>query len=211
VSGPARLAAVVLAAGTASRFSERPGAKLLADLGGEPLLAHVLEAVHAARPAVTVVVLGTAADEVERRMHWRGELRVVNHTPERGLASSLQVGLRALSRLPVALDGAFIVLGDQPRLRPEVMRTLAGAVPEDTRAGRALLVPCYQDDSGPRNPVLLLRPAWDAVDELEGDRGLGPLIVTRPDLVLEIPVAGAMPDVDSLADLEALRAEHAAD
>jgi molybdenum cofactor cytidylyltransferase len=211
VSLPLRLAAVVLAAGTASRFSEHPGAKLLADLDGEPLLAHVLEAVRALRPAATVVVLGQAATDVELRIRWQGELRVINDTPERGLASSLQVGMRALATMPTTLDGVFIVLGDQPRLRPEVMRALADAVPEARRSYRALLVPHYEDDPGPRNPVLLLRPAWDAVEDLEGDRGLGLLIATRPDLVLEIPVAGSMPDIDRTEDLEALRAEQAAD
>ena len=51
------------------------------------------------------------------------------------------------------------------------------------------------------NPALLLRPAWSWVDSLEGDQGLAPLLRARPDSVLSVPVSGAMPDVDTAADL----------
>jgi len=206
VDGPGiAFAAVVLAAGTGSRFSPQPGAKLLANLAGRPLLAHVLLAVRGFGPAATVVVLGRGAPDIERAIEWRAELRVINRTPERGLASSLQAGIHALRALPGEFDGAFIVLGDQPRLRVEVLQALASAADIARPKGRSLLVPRYET-AGPRNPVLLLRPAWGWVDGLRGDRGLGPLIASRPDAVLEVPVPGDMPDVDEPADLERLRA-----
>ena len=211
------LAAVVLAAGAGTRFSDRPGAKLLAEIDGEPVLARVLGQVRAFGPAATVVVLGHGAEEIERTLAWGDEIRVRNHAPERGLASSLQVGIDALRALPDAFDGAFIVLGDQPRLTAQTMRTLEAAATAATAAtataaaaataarpaDRPVVVPRY-DAPGPRNPVLLLRPAWTWVDELEGDHGLGPLIARRPDSVLEVRVRGAMPDVDTPNDLARL-------
>jgi molybdenum cofactor cytidylyltransferase len=200
-----RLAAVVLAAGAGSRYAPRPGAKLLADLDGRPLLAHVLDAVRLYGPETTVIVLGDGAAEIERSIHWQGELRAINAAPERGLASSLQVGIRALSSLPRSFDGAFVVLGDQPRLRPAVMRALAAAATRDGRQDRPLIVPRYADEPGPRNPVLLMRSAWGWVDDLDGDRGLAALIDSQPASVLSIPVDGGMPDVDDPADLARLR------
>jgi molybdenum cofactor cytidylyltransferase len=201
-----RLAAVVLAAGAGSRYAPLPGAKLLADLDGQPLLAHVLAAVRTYGPVVTVVVLGHGAADIERHIHWRGgEMRVINPAPERGLASSLGIGIRALRHLPQPPDGAFIVLGDQPRLQPAVMRALAEAATREGRQGRPLLVPRYTDEPGPRNPVLLMQSAWGWVDDLDGDRGLAALIDSRPGSVLDVPVAGAMPDVDEPGDLVRLR------
>jgi CTP:molybdopterin cytidylyltransferase MocA len=64
------------------------------------------------------------------------------------------------------------------------------------------VVPRYADQPGPRNPVLLLRPAWSAAASLEGDRGLAELIEANPHQVAEVD--GAMPDVDTTADLDAL-------
>ena len=198
------LGAIVLAAGSGSRFGGDPGSKLLADLDGRPLLAHALDAVRQYQPATTVVVLGSGAGRIEAATRWTGEMRVRNHAPERGLASSLQVGLEALMAMPDSLDGAFVVLGDQPRLRVDVMRALALAAARSRPADRVFVVPRYADDPGPRNPILLLRPAWSFVGDLNDDQGLATVIEARPDQVLDVPVEGMMPDVDRPADLARL-------
>ena len=200
-----RLAAVVLAAGAGSRYSTVPGGKLLATLDGRPLLAHVLEAVRGYGPAVTVVVLGEGADEIEAGIDWVDETRARNPDPQRGLSSSIQTGIQVLEQRPDSFDGAFLVLGDQPMLRTDVMAALCDAAVRARPADRPIVAPRYAADTGPRNPVLLLRPAWPLVDELDGDRGLGPLLDRRPDMVQDIDVAGMMPDVDRPTDLEALR------
>ena len=55
------LAAVVLAAGEGKRFrSARP--KVLHEVCGQPMLAHVLRSVLALKPAKTVVVVGRGAE-----------------------------------------------------------------------------------------------------------------------------------------------------
>ncbi len=193
----------MLAAGAGSRFSDTPGAKLLAEIDGQPMLARVLGEVREFGPAATIVVIGYGADAVEEATDWRDEIRVRNHAPERGLASSLQVGIDALRALPDAFDGTFIVLGDQPLLRADVMHRLAAAAAAQRPADRPAVVPRY-DQPGPRNPVLLLRPAWSWVDELDGDHGLSELIDRNPDQVLAVAVEGSMPDIDSPADLDRL-------
>ena len=87
---PLRLGAVVLAAGAGSRYSNESGAKLLASFQGRPLLAGVLAAVREFGPAATVVVLGHGAETIEQNIEWADERRILNHDPDRGLASSLQ-------------------------------------------------------------------------------------------------------------------------
>ena len=86
---------LVLAAGAASRFG---GGKLLATIGGRPMLQHVLDALAEAGVGEVVVVLGDDADAIEGAIAWRDERRVVNPDPARGLASSLQVGFEAVPR-----------------------------------------------------------------------------------------------------------------
>ena len=192
----ARIAAVVLAAGAGSRFG---GGKLLAPLEGRPILQHVLERLEAAGLHEVVVVVGDDADELESAIDWGPARRVVNPRPDLGLSSSLKVGIGALSS---DAEGALITLGDQPLLPPRAVRALLDA---QVRDDRPVVVPIYGDGVG-RNPVLLRRDAFGLVDETDGDRGLGPLLDTHPDLVHEIPirVEGGNPDVDTREDLVGL-------
>ncbi len=211
-----RLAALVLAAGSGSRFGGEPGSKLLAAIEGQPLLERVLAEVRAFRPVATIVVLGHGADRIEQALAWQDEIRVRNHAPEQGLSSSLKVGIDTLRVWPEPLEGTFIVLGDQPLLRAEVMVSLASAATAalapatradlpsppsaDPATDRPLVVPAYAA-SAATNPVLLLRPGWTLVDGLSGDRGLGPFIARHPERVLSVEVPGSMPDIDTVADL----------
>jgi CTP:molybdopterin cytidylyltransferase MocA len=195
-----RLGAVVLAAGSGTRFG---GGKLLAPLRGRPLLQWVLDAARDAELASTVVVLGADAPDLERAVDWHGAGRVVNPRPGDGLASSLRIGFAAAARAEPPLDGAFVLLGDQPRVSARVIRLLADAASEPGPDRPLVIVPVYDEDTGP-NPALVLRPAWPAVETLDGDRGLGPFIASHPNDVRRVRVAGVNPDVDTLEDLRRL-------
>ncbi|HVL53605.1 MAG TPA: NTP transferase domain-containing protein [Vitreimonas sp.] len=191
-----RVVALVLAAGASSRFGSP---KPLARLDGRPLLEHVLDAIREAGIARIVVVLGHAADEVEQGIDWLDETIVRNRDP-RHLSSSLQVGLAAVEELDPRADAVLIALGDQPRTRPEVIRALLVAA----RAGdRPVVVPRYAEGGG-GNPIVLRREAFDLVDEVSGDRGLGPVLADHADLVESVAVDGSNPDVDTVADLASL-------
>ncbi len=186
--------AIVLAAGAGSRFG---GAKLQATLGGRPILQRVLDQLAEAGLTDIVVVLGEDAAELESAIEWRSERPIRNPDPPRGLSSSVRIGLSVLGP---ATEAALVVLGDQPLLELEVLRALLDA-PSDP--ARPIVVPAYARDRG-RNPVLLRAGAWSLAAALEGDRGFGPLIRAHPELVVEIPVAGQNPDVDTPGDLAAL-------
>jgi len=194
---PGDVVAVVLAAGAGSRFG---GGKLLAVLEGRLVLQHVLDRLAEAGLEDVVVVLGEDATAVEAAIDWRGERRVRNPYPGRGLSSSLRVGVEALD---VDVAVALIVLGDQPRVPVAGIRALLEAGVDDARP---IAVPVYPDDGG-RNPVLVGRSAFGLVAEASGDRGLGPILAAHPELVAEVPVAatvGGNPDIDTRADLVAM-------
>ena len=188
-----RVVAIVLAAGASRRFGSP---KLLAPLAGRPVLQHVLDAVAASPVGDVVVVLGDGASAIETAIEWRTERRAVNPRPQDGLSSSLRVGLDAAAEDPLA-EAALVILGDQPSVRPAVIRAVIAAaanVPEPIIRAR------YSDDEAP-NPVLIRRPAWALAAGLDGDRGLGPLLAHRPELVGEVAVDGRNPDIDTPADL----------
>ena len=186
-----RVTAIVLAAGAGSRFG---GGKQLAPLEGRPILQHVLDTLATAGVSDVIVVLGHDREAIEAAMAWRSERRVVNPGPDRGLASSLEVGVAALEP---AATAALVVLGDQPLLAASTVRALLAA-PDDPV--RTVVVPRYDDDQG-RNPVLIRRVAFDLIAEVHGDRGLGPVLAAHPDRIFAIPLDGSNPDVDTRADL----------
>jgi molybdenum cofactor cytidylyltransferase len=192
---PASVAAVVLAAGSASRFG---GGKLLAPFDGRPILQHVLDALSAARVGRVVVVVPPEAGTFDAAIRWRDERRVMNARPEDGLASSVRAGFAAIR--DDGVRAALVVLGDQPLLRGDVIDGLIGAT---SVVPHPILVPRYAGGGGP-NPVLIRAAAWGLVDDLEGDRGFGPLIASRPGLVHVVDVPGANPDVDTADDLARL-------
>jgi CTP:molybdopterin cytidylyltransferase MocA len=190
-------AAVVLAAGAGTRFG---GGKLVASIRGRPILAHVVDAARAAglEPVVVVVPPTAELDELDL-----GPVRrVVNPDPAEGLSSSVRLGLRALDP-DGEVDAAVILPGDQPLVRPAVIRRLVDAAGE--RPATPFVAARYAADGAP-NPIFARRSAWRLADELAGDRGFGPLLGARPELVAWVAVAGANPDIDTRADLERLAA-----
>ncbi len=175
--GPAPVGAVVLAAGPAPRFG---GGKLLAPLDGRPILAHVLDAVRAAGPAETVVVLGHGAAAIERRDPWAGERRVVQPGRRSAACRARSGSASRRSTGPAGhLDGVFVLLGDQPLVDPAVLRALARA---EVRDGIGFVAPRYVGGGG-SNPVLVLGAGRRWIDEATGDRGLGPILAAHPELV----------------------------
>lgn len=195
-----RVTAVVLAAGDATRFGSP---KQLAALDGRPLLQHPLDALAAAGIGDVVVVLGAEAAAIEPAISWRTERRRVNPRPQDGLASSVRIGIEAAAEDP-GTDAVLVVLGDQPGLRADVILAVLAAA---AASAKPIVRPRYDADGAP-NPVLVRRPAWPLAAGIEGDRGFGPLLAAHPELVEDVPVRGAIPDIDTPADLAAARGGH---
>jgi CTP:molybdopterin cytidylyltransferase MocA/SAM-dependent methyltransferase len=202
VTDPARTAAIILAAGAGTRFG---GGKLLAELGGRPILDRVLATLADAGLAEMIVVVGPDAEPLEAIAIARGARIVRNQDPGRGLSSSVQAGLGALTQANAdhsadGIEAALIALGDQPlTARTTVVALLDAPVP----AGRRIVVPRYAGGGG-QNPALVLRAAWPLASELRGDRGFGPIIQAHPDLVVEVDLPTDNPDVDTPGDLARL-------
>jgi molybdenum cofactor cytidylyltransferase len=196
-----RVMGIVLAAGAGSRFGS---VKQLAPLDGRPLLQHPLDALAAAGMDEVVVVLGDDAAAIESSIAWRGERRCRNPRPQDGLASSLRVGLDAAAE-DASVEAVLVVLGDQPSLRADVIRAVLDAAGS---TDRPIVRVRWGDDDAP-NPVLVRRSAWALAAGLDGDRGLGPLLTRRPELVAEVRVDGRLPDVDTPGDLASLEARAA--
>lgn len=198
------VAGVVLAAGISRRFGS---AKLHATWKGRPILAYVLDAVSGARDEglLTGAVVIHRPDDLETpalaRQH-RLEPHL-NPRPASGMASSLRLGLTALlaSRWQ-PVEGAMVILGDQPLVRTSVIEALLEAF----RPSMDLVRPQYEDDpdGNPGHPVVIHRRIWDRARSLTGDQGFR-VVATWGEVRLgTIRVPGTNPDIDTPDDLYAL-------
>ncbi|OFW63762.1 MAG: hypothetical protein A2135_04895 [Actinobacteria bacterium RBG_16_67_15] len=185
-------AAIVLAAG-ASRRLGRP--KQLLPLHGRPLLESVV-AMAASWPVdMVVVVLGAFWEEIADAVQFGDAVVAVNEDWPEGIASSLRVGLDFVSRDPT-YDRAFVVLGDQPSIPPDVPPGLLAAAEIGSRPA---LVPVYRYERA--NPVLFDRSLWARLMSLEGDMGASGILKAHPEWVKEVRFDHLPPhDVDTEAD-----------
>jgi len=171
-------AAVVLAAGSGSRFTGE-GHKLLALFRGRPLVAWAVEAAAGAGLDEVLVVEGAvllsealAGTEARSPVPVR---RLVNARWAEGQAGSLAV----------AVDAAALVPSGAGRAVAAATATLVAVA---TYGGRR------------RNPVRLASAVWPLLSR-DGDEGARELMRRRPDLVGEVACQGEPVDVDTVEDL----------
>ena len=189
------IAAVVLAAGSGSRFG---GAKQLAELDGIPLLEHALRAVEAV-PAIEriVVVLGARADEILARVDFGDAEHVVCADWAEGQAASLRCGIAAVADA----QAAVLTLGDMPRITPQVIARFADIATEHGPVARARAV--Y--DGMPGHPVVLGREYFAEIAQLRGDVGARDVLKRIGAHPVECAHLCSAADVDTREALEELR------
>ena len=185
----------MLAAGGGSRFG---GGKLLARLGGQPIIEAVLDNLREAPVDEVIVVVGAYAERLREVCERYGVRPVANEEWERGQSTSVLAGLRACDKKSRA---AVILLGDQPFVGADAVGRLVAAFAE----GANVAVATYGGKR--RNPVLFSREVWPLLEaELAGDEGARSVLRRHPELVVEVPCEGVgdPTDVDTREDLRRL-------
>jgi molybdenum cofactor cytidylyltransferase len=190
------VAAIILAAGRSTRMGG-PN-KLLAELGGKPLVRTVTEQALASKAQGVIVVIGHQAEQVEKALHGLKVKFVHNPDFAEGLASSVKAGIAAV---PQNADGAVICLGDMPLISAHLIDRLIESFAPDH--GNLIAVPVSDGRRG--NPVLWSRRFFNELMTLDGDIGARHLIAKHSEAVAEVPVEGhgAFLDIDTPQALEA--------
>jgi molybdenum cofactor cytidylyltransferase len=195
-----RIAAVVLAAGRSTRMGAIN--KLIAEIGGKPLVRIAAEQALASRAGPVIVVTGHQRERVEAALSGL-PVRIV-HNPDyaEGLGTSLKAGIAAV---PADADGAIICLGDMPQVNAALIDKLIAAF--DPAHGALVVVPSIAGRRG--NPVVWSRRFFHDLMAINGDIGARHLIGAYAEAVVEVPVAddAALTDVDTPESLSAVKAE----
>lgn len=119
----AQLDVLILAAGLGTRMRSRT-AKVLHQLGGRPLIAHVCQKATALEPRHVYVIVGHQAEEVAEAV--RGELGAegaifVTQTEQRGTGHAVMAARDSLAN---ANSSLLILSGDVPLVRAETLAAL---------------------------------------------------------------------------------------
>ncbi len=172
----ARVAAVVLAAGEASRFGSPKQRLLLPPVLDRLASTSVGEIVIVKGAHELLILLSTPPARVVPCPDW-----------ERGPGASLRCGLAALDE---DVEAAVVVLADGPKLSPQAVERVL----DEWRAHGGVVAASYAAARG--HPLILGRSDWDVIPD-EGLRDRPVRLVPCDDL-------GAPGDVDVPEDLELL-------
>jgi molybdenum cofactor cytidylyltransferase len=194
-----RIAAVVLAAGRSTRMGEAN--KLVAEVGGKPLVRIAAEQALASRASPVIVVSGYQREQVESALAGL-DVRIA-HNPDfaQGMGTSLRVGVAAV---PADADGVVVCLADMPQITSALIDQMIAAF--DPEKSALVVVPTRDGKRG--NPVLWSRRFFPDLMAIEGDVGARHLIATYAEAVTEVPVSSnaAFLDVDTPETLAAAKA-----
>jgi molybdenum cofactor cytidylyltransferase len=195
-----RIAAVVLAAGRSTRMGAIN--KLIAEIGGKPLVRIAAEQALASRAKPVIVVTGHEHERVEAALAGLPVRFVNNPDYADGLGTSLKAGIAAV---PADADGVVVCLGDMPQVDARLIDKLIAAF--DPERGALVVVPSIDGRRG--NPVVWSRRFFHDLTAISGDIGARHLIGSYAEAVVEVPVAGeaALTDVDTPESLSAVKAE----
>ncbi len=162
------IAAIVLAAGQSRRMGQN---KLFLPYGTSTVIDTIITEVAACVRDI-VVVTGHQADRVAKHLTAYPVRCVFNPAyAQAEMLVSIQAGLRSL---PDTITAALIVLGDQPRLRREIVQRVIDAAEPDT-----LIVPSFQMKRG--HPILIPRSLWPSILALPPEASLRDVIRAHAD------------------------------
>jgi bifunctional UDP-N-acetylglucosamine pyrophosphorylase / glucosamine-1-phosphate N-acetyltransferase len=139
---PARVAIAILAAGKGTRLkSQLP--KVLHEVGGKPLLAHVIQAATCVVPPNDIfAIVGHEAERVRAAVADSG-VNFILQSEQRGTGHALMVARDALSHY----DHIIVLSGDAPQIAPQTIARLLN-FHLDQKAAMTLLSADLEDPTG---------------------------------------------------------------
>ncbi len=182
--------AIVLAAGSSTRFGRT---KQLEPFEGMSLAAGALRKAESVCGARSVLVTGKDWQEVTATCAPLASHFVINNDYEQGLASSIACGVRAVAE---SADAILLMLADLPLVTTEHLTSLVDAW---AASPQSIIASEFEDTLGP--PSVFPKADFDALMQLQGDRGARPIIDANKGRVQAIACEEAAFDIDRPEDL----------
>lgn len=186
------IGAVILAAGSASRFGSP---KQLLALNGMPMIRRVATTALQASLNPVVVVVGAHGESVADSLRGLDVLIVDNAAWGSGMGSSLSLGVASLMTTSASLDAVMVLLGDQPAI---TATDLIDMCHRHARSPDRILASNYDGHPGP--PCLFPVAYAPQLAALQGTQGARPVLDAHASHVDLVDLAAARFDIDTPAD-----------
>ena len=190
------IGAILLAAGESSRLGTP---KQLLLYKGQTLLQHILNSAIASNAHPVIVVLGAHAAIIEKKIDSNTATVIVNDTWQEGMASSIRVGIKNLLQVNPSVEGAVLVVCDQPYISSSLLNDLMEA---QQKTGKPIITCSYANTFGP--PTLFHKSIFPELLQLKGDVGARNILRNHADKVEAIWFPQGNEDIDTKADYEKL-------
>lgn len=180
-----KIAALVLAAGQASRFGSP---KQLLQWEGRSLIDRACVTALEAECRPVLRVLGAHADQILEASYPTGVQTLIHSAWQDGMGSSIASGVTRLLELDPDLAGIFILLPDQPLVTAALLRRYV-------ESDASIILCDHGAASGP--PAFFRREHFPALMKLEGDQGAKAIAARHPEATATISFPDAAWDLDT--------------
>lgn len=188
-----RLYALVLAAGTSSRFGS---VKQLQEYEHTPLVMHAVRLAESLCGPRSVLVAGHEWQAVVDACRPLRGFFINNARYREGMSTSIACGVKAVAD---AADAVLLLLADQPLVTGSHLAQLLAAWDESPAH---IAATAFAATAGP--PVIFPRLYFDELCELQGDHGARSVLTRAADCVREVWFEPAAVDIDRPEDVDKL-------
>jgi molybdenum cofactor cytidylyltransferase len=187
---------ILLAAGSSSRLGTP---KQLLQYEDETLLQHSLQVARASNVNPIVVVLGAKAELIMSRIDVGSSIVVINDKWQEGMASSIRCGINSLLKESPGIEGAILMVCDQPFIYPDLLLQL---ITKQQLTGKPIITSSYADTFGP--PTLFHKTIFSELLQLKGDVGAKSILRLHASELEFISFPEGVIDIDTDADYQKL-------
>lgn len=188
------VAAIILAAGASRRLGQP---KQLLEHHGEPLLARSIRIATESGASPVFTVLGANFEMICASMQFGDAILVINDQWQKGMATSIHAGLRAMDAAAPHVAGALLMSCDQPLLTGGHLRTLISTF--EAQASPAIVCSSYGNVHGV--PAVFPRDVFSQLRALRGDKGARAILAAQASSLIALEFPGGEIDIDLPTDL----------
>jgi len=190
------VSAIILAAGASQRMGR---IKPLLELEGETFTEHIAGVLRSARILDQVIVIGSEAEEIRKKLtQFEGKI-TINHKWPDGQLSSIIAGLDAI--ISPDLAGIMLCPVDHPLISQSLLVDLLQGF---WKSGKNIIIPSYQGKRG--HPVIFGKKLFDEIRNAPPDGGARYVVRSNPGDILEVSTdeEGVILNVDTPSDYVSL-------